>query len=721
MKHRRDWAGSTGLMPVELVPRDPISAILTLVTNSPIFFLGPAAVSATASALSALAITAAVAGVQYLLTPKPPRPEDGKQPLTQALAPRLYGVGTNRIAGAYMLWEEKNNRLYAVQALCGHPINAITRYYLHDDIVTTNGAGWVISASTDDGRYGENPDRVKIDHRLGNVPEVPYADVVSAFGSEGIWTNDHRGDGQASLAVMCVGPNAEGFQGDFPHGVPQPSVVAEMAKVFDPRDPTQKVNNPATWKFSDNAALCLIWQECFNPFGPRQLYARAILPVLDRWIEEANICDEIIGGERRYRVNGWASTDTDPVGVQNSILAACDGHLVRRGDGAVILTVGKFREYLVETITDADIVGHTLQNEYPEEESINRLVPKFTYPATDYTTTDTDYFEDTAAQVIDGRILPRDASFEWVHSWRQARRLGKREWLRRQEKVHGTLNLRLSGINAAYARWVRLEAPLRLPSLNGKVIENRRAILALMQGGFQMDFIRHPENIDAWNPATDEGSAPPVPAKPSSDGIPTAVIDTVSAVAAAGSVFLRVALADPGRSDLTAVVQYRVKNNGSPLAWVTQTFNDLEIAAGLVQLETSPVPNDRLLEVRAAWRATRGTTGTHSPIVEVQSTADTVAPQALLAVSAGTGTGQFVANFGTRNDPHLASVAIYRVPVGQALNPSAHLAANPAVSPGISYSVPVTSPAGSWNIYLRPLNRSGIAGPISGPHAVTVT
>lgn len=311
----------------------------------------------------------------------------------------------------------------------------------------------------------------------------------------------------------------------------------------------------------------MVWQECFNPFGPQQDFDRTILPVIDLWTEEADICDELVpraagGTERRYEVNGWGTTETDPIAIQNAILASCDGHLVRRGDGALILTVGKFRESRVATLTDDDIVGHVLQTDYPEEESVNRLVPKFTYPATGFTTTVTDYFESTEDQIRDGRILARDADFQWVHQWRQARRLGKREWLRRQEKIHGSLNVRLSGVNAVYSRWIRLETAKRMPTLNGEIIENRRSILSLMQGGYQMDWVKHPANIEDWNPVTDEGAAPPVPPKVYGDGLPSPTLDSLFAIPSNGSVYLRAVIVDPDRDDLTPAVRWRIKDTG---------------------------------------------------------------------------------------------------------------------------------------------------------------
>lgn len=233
----------------------------------------------------------------------------------------------------------------------------------------------------------------------------------------------------------------------------------------------------------------------------------------------------------------------------------------------------------------------------------------------------------------------------------------------------------------------------------------------------------NPADIDAWNPATDEGAAPPIPIAPDNEAIPVPAVDTVSAVASGGSVYIRASIVDPQRDDLTPVVRYRLAavSGGAPGAWVEQQFPDVTAATGLIVLNTNPVPNDKSVNVEVAFIGANNSYGDWSVTRTVVTTVDTIPPQALQSFSASNGTGKFTANFGTLNDGHLASAAIYRVASGGTLNKATDLVANPAVSPGISYAVPVTAPAGTWKIYAEPLNRSGIPGPLSGPSAVTVS
>lgn len=657
---------------------DPIFTPLFTSLFTSIGFSAGAA-SFAASVATAITTTALTIGLQMLMAPKPPKPEAMKVPLAQPIPYRNYVVGRTRLAGAYMLWESKGHRLFAVQAIAGHRIKSFNRYWLHDDEVTINGSGFV--ASPGGGRYANNS--VKIQSRLGLPTETPYADAVAEFSSEGLWTNDHRGDGQASVCLFAGATRQKDQNKRFPYGVPQLSVEIDGARCWDFRDPAQNPADPDTWLWTQNSAVICAWHLCFNEFGFGLDYRKALLPVIDLWKEDADICDEDVplaggGTEKRYQCNGTDTTENGPKAGLNAILATCDGHLVSRGDGARILTVGKFRESRCATLTDGDIVGHNVQYGELFEDEINRLIPKFTYPATDYSTSDTDYFEDTSAQLEAGRVLADEAEYQWVHQWRQARRLGKRDWLRLREKVRGSIDVRLSGINSVYARWVRLETPKRLPSLNGKLIENRRSILALAKAaGFTMDVVGHPDNIDAWNPATDEGAQPPVPVAPNASTVPTPVINLVQAKPNNGSVYIRVVVIDPDDPSLTPVVRYRLTDSGGgvPGAWVEQSFPDAPPgvpSVGFIELNTNVVPSDKDLDVQAAFRTSGGALSDWSATANVVSTSDLVAPIALVSLSANAAPhlGNVQLSVTTGNDSHVRTVQLYRVATGASFDPN---------------------------------------------------
>lgn len=691
---------------------------------TPLFtaLLGPVTIGSTsityASVAAAIATTALSIGLQLLLAPKPPTPEDGKVPKVQAIPYRQWGVGRNRVAGAFMLWEAKGNNLYSVQAIAGHRIKSINRYWLHDDEVELQSDGTI--------QPGTNyASRVQIFSRLGLVPETPYSTFVTALSGDGVWTNNHRGDGQASIAMVAKAGDAERQQKRFPYGPPQLSVEADMALCWDFRDPLQDPENPETWVWTKNTALQMCWHQCFNEFGHRRDYRKAILPLLEMWQEEADICDELVplaggGYERRYESGGFDTTENDPKSGTNALLAACDGWICERGDGALQFIVGKFREKYVTTITDADITGHQIEYDVLFEDECNRLVPKFTYPEIGYATSDTDFFEDTDAQITSGRVLAQDAIYQWVQQWRQARRLGKRDWLRLQQKLSGTLNLRLSGINAVYYRWVRMNTPLALPRLNGKIVENRKSLLSLMQGAFSMDIMLHPDNIDAWNPATDEGKMPPVPPRTALAGVDVPVINLVQAKPRGSSVYIRVVVIDPDDDSVFPVVRYRVANDGSgnPGAWVEQRFPNATPSGGFINMSTNVVPSDTLLDIQVAFIASDGDYGEWSVTANVTSTVDPTSPGTPTNMSAVNASGTVTVSAKAAND-NTRYLVFKRGTTAQSFA-AATLIGQYNVSGNQTISFTDAPGAGTWKYWCGAENSSGIASSAQASQTVTV-
>ncbi|MDX0116334.1 hypothetical protein GOC07_29660 [Sinorhizobium meliloti] len=706
---------------------DPIfTPIFTAVLGTGGFAIGATTIS-YASIASAIATTAISIGLQAALaqSPKPPKPEDGRAPLNQAIPYRIYAVGRTRLAGARMMWEAVGSNLYSVQAIAGHRIKSFNRFYLNDDEVTV--VDNVVTPLTTGGRYGAGSANVRLYTRLGDNPETPYSELVSALGADGIWTIAHRGDGQASLAMRAHNADAQDQQTAFPYGAPSPSVEIDGAFCWDFRDPAQSPTNPNTWTWTRNSAVICAWHLCFNEFGFGLDYTKALLPVIDLWKEEADVCDELVplkggGTERRYECNGWDTTENGPKSGLNAILSTCDGHLVARGDGARILTVGKFRESRTATLTDADIVGHQVQYDVLFEDECNRLVPKFTYPATNYTSCDTDFFEDTAAQLSAGRVLTQEGSYEWCHQWRQARRLGKRDWLRLRQKVKGSLDVRLSGINAVYARWVRLETPNRLPRLDGKLLENRRSVLALTKGGFSMDFVEQPDGIDDWNPTTEEGQQPPVPPAVNASNIPTPVINLIQAKASNNSVYIRVVVIDPADDSFIPVVRYRVADigAGTPGAWIEQPFPGADPSGGYINLNTNTVPVDQELEVQVAFKASNGKYSNWSVTEEVTSTADPTPPGVVTSPSATGGLGTATFNWTAPNSSNYAGAKIYWNTVDNF--GTASYAGPPEY--GASSSADSTSRsfvAGTYYGWIVSINHSGIEGTAAATGTFTVT
>jgi hypothetical protein len=101
----------------------------------------PAPAVTFSTVVGTAAIIGASIGLQYALAAHPdvPKPENGSQPIKQAIPPRIMGYGTNRLAGYYMLFEIGPNTVansFDVMAFHSGRIGAIRGLFLHDDAIT---------------------------------------------------------------------------------------------------------------------------------------------------------------------------------------------------------------------------------------------------------------------------------------------------------------------------------------------------------------------------------------------------------------------------------------------------------------------------------------------------------------------------------------------------------------------------------------------------------
>jgi hypothetical protein len=560
--------------------------------------------------LGTAAIIGASIGLQYALAPPVPKPSDGSQALRQAVPPRIRGYGRNRMAGYYMLYEEANGHSYDIIAFHSGRISDVVGYYLHDDRVTLNGDG-VVQDTFGDGRYGKNA--VGIKTRLGTVDQE-----VSSFafepGISEIWTPDHIGKGIAWASLDCGALSAEDFSKVFPRGKPELSVVADLSPVWDPRIPGCLEDDESTWVLSYNSVLHLIdYLTCKD--GGLGLDRSIILPDerLAEWMIEADLCDEQVAkadgtSEPRYNCHGWYKFDNKPEDVINPILATCDGWMAETGDGTLSLKVGVYRAPTV-TLTEKHVFGFSLNYGQPDEQVVNQLDITFTDPANNYVEVPTLSVRDENAISRSGANRPQPLSLTWVQSNPQARRLAYRAIQRLNPRLSGSFETTLYGLRAIGERWIRLQYPI-VAGLEDCVIEIQGAEIDLLGGKVTFNFNRiEPGVMEGYDPATDEGAAPVVPAPPLQGGLPIPDHLTYELVGNATDGYrIVVQFDDPGRSDLSYMVRYRLVDDGTgnPGPWVTQAGSAANSNGVTVTITTPAVQSGSEYEVQAATVGSRG-------------------------------------------------------------------------------------------------------------------
>lgn len=310
----------------------------------------PIATSVLINIAVSIAISAALMVVKLLFarpTPQPAsiaqqRPADGKYNLKQSVPSRRVILGTAKVSPDYLALMERYGHAHHVMVNCAHKIDGIVSQYLHDEEIT------VADEATVEGTYGGHvispghfENYVAVGWRLGEDVEKPYAGLVAELSD--IWTNDHRGDGLATVAMDCFSIDQNKYLRVFPNQTPQYSNVVRGALVYDPREESHDPNDKATWTFSRNLAL-LRFHHITHPFGGRRSISDMYIP---DWIHAANVCDDVVynrNGDPEFRYHGGIDFryKDDQVEVGWKIDQAADLVLYERADGLIGVHAGQF-------------------------------------------------------------------------------------------------------------------------------------------------------------------------------------------------------------------------------------------------------------------------------------------------------------------------------------------------------------------------------------------
>lgn len=275
------------------------------------------AVAATVATIAAAAVVVgSVWGLQKLseaLIPRPriPRPKQDVE-YTDSVAPRRIIFGTNRVSGMNVIPPltsgPKNEWLHQVLAVAGHEVNDITDVYFNQEVIPDANIS-AVTSSLSDGTVtsGKYQNKAYIRRYLGTSTQNADFILDNTFSE---WDTTHRGRGVAYVALR--------FQFDtevYSSGKPQVTFIVQGAKVYDPRlDSTQtsipgsgsqRVNDPSTWTYSNNPALCLAWYLLDSSLGLGESSSRIDWTLV---ADAADICDEDVNipgstTQKRYTCN----------------------------------------------------------------------------------------------------------------------------------------------------------------------------------------------------------------------------------------------------------------------------------------------------------------------------------------------------------------------------------------------------------------------------------
>lgn len=561
-----------------------------------------------ASVIAAVGTTVAVNFISGLFRPGPPKPDSTEREVRSAKPARVYALGgPRRLWGASMLFTNgENGSAVDVWAFCEGPINAVLVVYLNDDQITITD-GFVDELS--DGAFGisgsSGEPGAKAGYNLGAYPETAHAAVVAEVPSE--WTSLHRGDGIVSGYLIKRRIKSEDFLDIFPQGDNvSMSLVVEGQFCHDPRDPGSDPDDPSTWPYSDNAVLCHLWfLMVYKGFD----YAEKIAPVEQMWIDAADIADEAVslsagGSEARYRAAVVFAADADPSAVEDELRATYDGWTAPDENGCIRVYAGQLYEPTV-TITSSQIIEYQIRRNVPDEDRINEVIVRTFSADHDYQDVECESWRDEDDILAHGlHNAPR--TFQ-VPSYTQGRRLAKRMVARPNAPTRGMVRASRSALAAIRERYVELvieEAGNEIFSGTVEIVGGERDYET---GGFSFEFIEIDPNVDAWNPATEDGEPAPSAGKVYLAPLAAPTIDTATVVLDGATARIEVVADDPGVDGLTWFSRWRVDGDSS---WAVQEHepDDLTFLVG-------PVPTGTI-EVSIAY-SSNGQTSPWSATEEV--------------------------------------------------------------------------------------------------------
>ncbi|MDO6967000.1 phage tail protein [Rhizobium alvei] len=593
-------------------------------------------------------------GAQMLLNrTSVPQPEDGNYNLRQPVPSLAFVLGRVKKASDYMFLEQTGGDAYHVLCIAGHRIDGFVQHYLHDEAVTLNEGGGVISP---DHFVQDGFEYVNIKYRLGLNSSTAYADLITKFPT--VWSLDHRGDGLATVRMVVNHVSAESFQSVYPAGMPQHSAVVDGMRLYDPRNEASS--------FSTNIALFRFWH-LTSPVGGKLGRDDLYLP---EWQNAADVSDRIILNrdgveENLYHGGMWFRAENNPVDVGRIMDQAAELVVYERPDGLVGVHAG---EYVPPTIrlTEKDIVQIQFDANKRVASTVLAVRGQWTNPQNRYSTADAAIWGDP--YIGEDTERTKTIQNQCVQSHNHMQRLQKMA----MERANAPRVSVLAHYEAARAvrskRFVKIHMPPYLDEAIVEIVSSPK--LSLRNLTIEFTGIVWSSVPYAFDAATEEGEPPPVVEPVPDDEVPQpedfAVEIKTESVGGGVSVVYGLATWTVVDDEFIYELGWRA-TSGTDTEWKS-AFSQ----AGDINLRSAYLKDAFAYEFRLRTWAF----GTASPWVYLPDPivvyADTVAPPALRSFALASpvaAPGYATFEIKTPKTTHLYKVKLFRVAAGAAFDP----------------------------------------------------
>lgn len=551
---------------------------------------GATAVAVTTFVVGAVLSVGASLLAQYLMPKPEASPSDRQNTVKLSIAPRARHYGRVRIGGAVAFEQARAGKLYRVTAHGDGLIDGIDEHVIQDEPVTLDGAGAVVTPAKWAGL-------ITVKTNDGREDPAHYTALEAAFPE---WDETHLGQGVQSSLVTMTQVDQETYLDVYPNGIKTTyKQTVRGARLWDPREPGQNKDDPATWAWSDNAALvALDHLRHQTGFGMPDAW---VLPQIDDWKRAADVADQAVtlkqgGSEPRYRASGTYSYDERPADVLQRILAAANARVWIGDQGGLTYSPGVWTPPTV-TIDGMAIESYQIGagNEGPDV--VNEVVGVFTDPESGYVEAQSPAWSDPVSIEKFGVKRSPPAKLYMVPSNGQCRRLMKQAYAGLSPEWRGRLVTNLRGLPALSERFVRIVIEELGLDFTAEIQDVQFVIESgTVVRGLAIDFISMDAATFDWDAATEEGDrlAPPPPIGATAIPAPTGF----AASGSSGEIIATWAAGYP----ITYRVAVEYRETGT-LPW----FAGATGLAGATSVTTSGLTAGTTYDVRA-----RGTSGGRS-------------------------------------------------------------------------------------------------------------
>lgn len=254
------------------------------------------------------------------------------------------------------------------------------------------------------------------------------ASLIEHANPSGRWTADHRGSGICYLIVRMTYDQEKLAQ------FPDFFFEIRGARLYDFRKDTTKGGSGShrfgqysTYEFSENPIIQdYNYRRGFSWNGDVFLgmeMTEVDLP-FDRYVAAANICDEQVGGEKRYRCSIILDADVDHGDNIDAIMTSCGGIVIDGVEGSWPM-IGTAQP-IIETLTDDDLIiteAVRFQRRRSMAELTNSVSGTYLDPGNLWSPVGYDMQSDPTQVALDRRTRDVQINFDTVRSKRQANQL----------------------------------------------------------------------------------------------------------------------------------------------------------------------------------------------------------------------------------------------------------------------------------------------------------